>query len=100
MLNRKTDAEMSGVIIGERLAQLGDAALPSIKGFAGGERLHGGLIDEIGRGKIAFANPERQKAFTATGVIDDFDDPAFWRCDGARAEAAYNRHAYLQFTPS
>ena len=100
MLDRKPDAEMSGVIIRKRLAKLGNAALPGVEGLAGGKRIHRRPVDEIGRRQVAFTHPERQQAFAATGIVDDFNDPAFGRRQGARAEAAHDRHAYLRFSSS
>lgn len=100
MLDRKPDSEMSGVIIRKRLAKLRNAALPGVEGLAGGKRVHRRPADEIGRRQIALAHPERQQTLAATGVIDDFDDPAFGRRYCARAKAADDRHAYLRFPPS
>jgi hypothetical protein len=94
------DAEMSRVVIGQRLAKFRNAALIGVERLAGGKRVHRRPVDEIGARQIALADPERQEAFAATGIVDDFDDPAFWRRDGARAEAIHDRHASLRFSPS
>src|SRR5690606_30580106 len=58
-------AEVPPVIARQRLAQLGNAALPGVEGLACLQRLRCCGGDEAGRRQIALTRPERQQAVPA-----------------------------------
>ena len=60
----------------DRLAQLRDAVLPSIKRLAAVERGLRRLADERRGRQVALANPQGNKPLPAAAVIEDLDDAA------------------------
>ncbi len=68
---------MTRVIASQRLPQLRDASLPGIEGLAVRNTSLSRSADEIGRRKIALADPKRNKPFAPAPVIGDRHDPAF-----------------------
>ena len=64
------------VIVGQRLAQLRQATLPGVEGFASAERAAGGLADKRWRRQVAFAGPQRDQPVAAEAMIDCGEDAA------------------------
>ena len=63
-----------GEVGGNRLAQLGQAEVLAVEGFAGAQRIDGGLADEIGRDLVGLAEPEGDQVLAAHGGIGHFAD--------------------------
>ena len=84
------------MVIGQRLSQLRDAALPGVEGLAGKQRLRRGPGNEIRGLLIALAGPQRDQAGLEATVVDDGDDAAFGGLDGAAAETIELVHGKLR----
>ena len=63
-------------VAGDRVAQIGDAALMGVERLAAIERGLGRVGDEGRRRQVAFADPQRDQALAAAAVVEDFDDAA------------------------
>ena len=94
-LGIERSSEQAARVPGDRLPQLGDAALPGVEGLAGGERTRRRIRDE-GRGRpVPLADPERDQPLPPAPVIGDLHDPALGHAGGLRPDSGAVRHGYV-----
>ncbi len=87
-----------GGVVGDGLAQLGQAKVVGVKGLASADRLDGRLADEVRSDFIALAEPEGQDVLAAEAGIGDFADLGGFEVldGGAHGARAYPPRFILQ----
>ena len=84
-------AEIARMIARQRLAQLGNAALPGIECLAIQQRFRRGSCEGLGRGLVALARPQRNDARHGEAIHGGLDDAAIGFVAGLRSEGGEKR---------
>ena len=78
MRSLATGAVQAAGVLRDRVAQLGQAQVVGVEGFALLQRFDRRLADEVRRDLVAFAEPERQHVAAPHAGIGDFADLGFF----------------------